>query len=247
MSFRGFGAGLHADENVPWWGMDLPGLYPRPEHYPHFSELEFGRRHKLLRQAMVDEELDALLIAGRAAMIWVSGYYDTFGSPGYILFPKEGEATIWSVYGVHIPTVRAISVIKDIRESVPRWEYFEGVEKRIKELKLEKGKIGIAGWDLYNQIRPEFVLPYAFYQYLLKKFHEARFRFFSDLIMSLAVVHSPEELRFQEKAAEITDLVFEEIIKKIKPGMKECEIWGIIKQVENREGGDGATILLGGS
>ena len=237
--------GVHASPEIPWWGPDLPGMYPRPEHYPRLSEREYERRYKMLRDAMRKEELEALLILGRAAMSWVSGYLENTAEPGVVFFPLDGDPTLFIGHGHQTPGARALSAITDIRECMPKGLCDESVKQGIRELRLEKAKIGIAGWN-FRARTPEHIISHAFYQHLLEEFPDASFKFLPELITSLACVHSPEELRFIEKAAELCDLAMKAVIEKIKPGMRECEIWGIMRYALAREGGSEQFILLAG-
>ena len=65
----------------------------------------------------------------------------------YVVFPIEGEPTlIYSMGGTHIEATRRESAIKDVRQS-RGGRFAEVIIERIKELGLERGKIGILEVD----------------------------------------------------------------------------------------------------
>ena len=228
-------------KSTPWWGENLTGMYPRPEDYPRFSDSEFERRHELLREVLRREDLEGFIIAGRSAVLWVSGYFDPFTNVGYIIFPLKGEPILIENFGHHTPSAKAMSCIKNFREGwrvdVESFAYQDAIVDALNDLNLGKGKLGICGWDIWEW-EPSNFLPALVKETLFENFPKAGFPVYDDLIMRLARVHSPEEAKFIKKACEMLDLMFYELIERVKPGMRECEVWGIIRNVMCREGGD---------
>ena len=86
--------------------------YMRP-YYPRFSEEEYARRNDLIQAEMEKREIDYLVIYGNGSMRdhcqvnvrWVSNYSD-FVYFSYVLFPREGDPTLWVTIPHHIPTAR---------------------------------------------------------------------------------------------------------------------------------------------
>ncbi len=226
---------------TPWWGEDLKGMYPRAEDYPRLPDEDFERKFGQLRQVMQIEDLDCLIIAGRAATVWISGYFDPFTNVGYVIFPREGEPILIENFGHHTPTAKAISYIRNFREGwrvkLETFAYDEAVVDSLNEFGIESGRVGICGWDIWEW-EPSNFMPAKVMDALKREFPKVEFPFFDDLIMRLARVHSEHEMVFVEKSADMLDKMFEELESRVKPGMLECEVWGIVKYVMYREGGD---------
>ena len=226
---------------TPWWGEDLKGMYPRAEDYPRLPDEDFERKFGQLRQVMQIEDLDCFIIAGRAATVWISGYFDPFTNVGYVIFPREGEPILIENFGHHTPTAKAISYIRNFREGwrvkLETFAYDEAVVDSLNEFGIKSGRVGICGWDIWEWEPSNFV-PAKVMDALKREFPNVEFPFFDDLIMRLARVHSEHEMVFVEKSADMLDKMFEELEARVKPGMLECEVWGIVKYVMYREGGD---------
>lgn len=227
----------HVTPDTPMWGPYIPGQYPRPEHFPKFPDREFENRHRKLREVMRKEEVNCLLIAGRPAMVYVSGYCDIFSFPGYVVFPLETEPILIEAYGTHTSGAKAISYIQDIRDGGGPDVYVR-IADILKERKLERGNIGICGWEYWTKVLPRQIVSVETYEHLTNKFPDAKFKFLGDIVHNLHKLKSPAEVAFTEKAAEIADMAFEEVIQRVKPGMKESELYGIMRWVEAREGAD---------
>ena len=63
--------------------------------FPRFSDQEYGRRYRAVREAMAKDNLDAILISGaRSAseVHYLANYLAQ--SPCWLLFPREGDPTV---------------------------------------------------------------------------------------------------------------------------------------------------------
>ena len=84
--------------------------------FPRFSEAEFARRYSTIRKAMKKDNVDALLISGArgsSEVNYLSNYLAQ--SPCWLLFPREGEGTVFIHFFNHQPCAKAQSVIEDVR------------------------------------------------------------------------------------------------------------------------------------
>jgi Xaa-Pro aminopeptidase len=82
-----------------------------------------------------------------------------------------------------------------------------------------------------------------------KRFAGFRFRPEPALLESLMLVKEGEEIALLEQAAEISDSVFLQVLKLIRPGMRESEIAAQISFLQRRSGGEGdafEVIVAGG-
>lgn len=153
-----------------------------------------------------------------------------------MVFPATREATAfvrgsneiewWSI---------AQDWVKDIRPSRRSWG--EPVIARMRELKLENGRIGVSG--LSGLLRaPEGTVVRGILDKVRAAFPNARFENATELLQEARSVKGPEEVAWIERAAEILDKVVAAILVKAKPGVLENEMVATIWQTIIANGGD---------
>ena len=82
-------------------------------------------------------------------MLWLTGHWEWHALCCYVLVPLDGEPTlIYSMGGTHAEAVRRESsaALADVRDS-RGGKYAEVMVERLKELKLERGRIGLLEID----------------------------------------------------------------------------------------------------
>ena len=82
-------------------------------------------------------------------MLWLTGHWEWHALAAYVLVPLEGEPTlIYSMGGTHAEAVRrqVDVVVKDVRHS-RNGRYSDIMVERLRELKLERGRIGLMEID----------------------------------------------------------------------------------------------------
>ena len=82
-------------------------------------------------------------------MLWLTGHWEWHALACYVLVPLDGEPTmIYSMGGTHAEAVRRqVEVaVKDVRHS-RNGQYAEVMVERLRELKLERGRIGLMEID----------------------------------------------------------------------------------------------------
>src|ERR687897_627609 len=109
--------------------------------YPRFSHEEYARRYQAVREAMQKENLDAILISGArgsSEVHYLSNYLAQ--SPCWLLFPRQGTATVFIHFFNHQPCAKAQSIIKDVRwyGPVPIPTLAEEMRRR----EMTRGRIG---------------------------------------------------------------------------------------------------------
>ncbi len=109
----------------------------------------------------------------------------------------------------------------------------EDAVQKIKELKLEKGNIGIAGYK-------KGLFSAAALDYLRENLPEAKISDASALmteIMNELSRTSKEEFGFLKKASEILDLSFKAVTRILKPGINELDLWAEVEYTILKNGG----------
>src|SRR3712207_1861074 len=130
--------------------------YYREAVYEQFSRAEYERRFEALRAKMRELSLDVAICPGGPShwsfgggMLWLSGHWEWHALAAYVVFPLEGEPTlIYAMGGTHIEAVRRETAagLSDVRPS-RNGRYAQVMVERIKELGLEKGRIGLLEID----------------------------------------------------------------------------------------------------
>ena len=215
------------------------------KEYPRFSKQEYARRYEEVRGRMRERGLDALIVYGdsgshggnHANVKYLSNYQDPISS--YVVFPLKGEPALYMSNRLYLPYARQMSVIAET--DAVDYDPASKVELRLRELGLERGAIGLAG--LRGILQGS--LPHGHVVHWEKAFPGASFREATDLLASVRAVKSKEELRWFRKGAAFTDLAFEALEKKARPGMTEHELAALIAGAYMPRGGGPQLIFVG--
>src|ERR1035437_8347058 len=79
---------------------------------------EFRQRLKNVREAMVPQKLDALVVFSqkRSHITYISGYYPNYHTnAALMLITAERDPTLWIKFAFDLPRAKATSWLKDIR------------------------------------------------------------------------------------------------------------------------------------
>ncbi|MGA2785141.1 MAG: M24 family metallopeptidase [Candidatus Bathyarchaeia archaeon] len=218
------------------------------QFYPRFSPKEYERRYQEIRRMMTAENLNCLIIYGdsmksnrmQANVRYVTNFVDEVVS--YVFFPLEGELTQWMDLKHHLTNARAVSVIKDMRPRSGqrgRLNMGHALVERIKEARLESGKIGIVGYSLHPW------LPYEIMLVMKEALPNVEFKNVTAAYDAIQTVHSLEEVKFMEKGAKFTDLAAEGMVRAMKPGATEAEVYGHTHAASLMRGGEFDFSLIG--
>lgn len=196
--------------------------------FPRFSDEEYTRRYNAIREAMKKDAVDALLISGArgsSELNYLSNYLAQ--SPCWLLFPREGDATVFIHFFNHQPCAKAQSVVEDVRwyGPTPMPTLSEEIHKR----GLNKGKIGLVSMRAMN---------YGHVIELQRQFPEAEFVEFGPQFGRIRRVRSEEELVYLRKSGYLTDLACEALENKLRPGLTEQDVLSIVYGAYIKHGGD---------
>jgi ectoine hydrolase len=233
--------------------MSTSGIrYPHPidrQRYawPTFSDAEFARRHGIVRRFMDEHGLDCLLITGNnsiwergwANIRWVSNYMGTMELDCTCVFPREGEPML-AILGLNarLPDRIARSIVTDVRGALNTARI---VVERLRELGLQRGRIGIV------TPAPFIDIPHDHHVALTEAFPDAEFPRFSDEFWLARMVMSDEELACLDEAGRIGDCAVSAIIDRLKPGMREVDLFNIVYDALTAEGGENPCMVLAAS
>ena len=237
------------DQNAPFSNMhDTP--YYRDAVYDHFSKQEYQRRYPALRDKMREHKLDCVIVPGGPShwsfgggMQWLTGHWEWHAISSYVLVPLDGEPTlIFSMGGTHAEACRreCANALTDVRHS-RNGRYAEVMVERLKELRLERGRIGLIEIDA----RHNDYLPVNQYNVLRQSLPEAELVFTKGFLHELVVIHSEEELRCVRKAGVLCQRAMEAMIARAKPGVPEYELRAAAGAAILDGGGDIDFLIIG--
>ncbi len=180
----------------------------------------FEHRIQSLREKLLKEKLDAVLVSSVSNIIYFSGYAN--------FSPLEREAYIFlgSDFAYIITDARYSEAVK---KQVPQLTLFErGHKKSMKDLfKKHQKEIKRLGIEENN-------LTVSEHKSLSKHFKKKHFE-----VAGLRSIKTKEEIKKIEKACRIGDLAFDYIVKKIRTGVTEKQV---AEELENFIKGKGARL-----
>ena len=237
------------DQSLPFANMrDTP--YYRDCVWEQFSKAEYERRYKALRAKMREDKLDAVIVPGGPShwsfgggMLWLTGHWEWHALASYVLVPLEGEPTmIYSMGGTHAEAVRRqVEVaVKDVRHS-RSGRYADVMVERLRELKLERGRIGLMEIDP----RHGDYLPVNQYNVLRDNMPGAELVFTEGFLHELLSIHSAEELDCVRKAGVLCQRAMEAMVARAAPGVKEYELRAAAGSAILEGGGDIDFLIIG--
>ncbi len=172
-----------------------------------------------VRDAMQKQGLDALLVSSLSNIRYLTGFT---GSNGLL-----------------VVTSRSAIFISDIR-------YTNQAKLEVDGCKIVITKIG-----LYEEASRRRVLEhaskvgfesqqitYAQYRVLRKLFPSTSFASTKEIVEDVMLVKDQHEIAMIRRAAEISDLVFAEVVNEIRPGVSELEIAGSISYLHRKLGAE---------
>lgn len=208
-----------------------------------FSLAERERRWGRVRELMRQEKLGAIIgfpnqshwdqfQADIRYLTHIGGHQTEVAA----VFPLSEEPTAFVRGGNEVEWWSiAQDWLKDIRPSRRSWS--PPVIARMKELKLENGRIGVSG--LSGLLRaPEGTVVVGMLDQVRRAFPNAKFENATEILQDARSIKSPEEIAWMERAAEILDKVVTAIIAKAKPGVMENDMVATIWQTIIANGGD---------
>ena len=208
---------------------------------------ERDRRYQRVRDEMARRAIDCLLLpanSGRWEQLQADSRYLTsiggFATEVFTVFPLEGEVTAY-IFNRAAWWKQAQQWVTDVRDGRNRWG--QNAIERIKELRLEKGTIGIAG--LAGLFRaPEGIIPYSSVKAIQEAFPHAKLVNATELMQEIRSIKSDEEISFLERSAAIIEKTIETMAQTARPGVSEKELYGTMIHAMLSNGGELPTLFF---
>ncbi|HEY1269820.1 MAG TPA: M24 family metallopeptidase [Candidatus Binatia bacterium] len=210
---------------------------------PKFSAAERERRWGRVRELMRGAGLDAIIgfpnqshwdqfQADIRYLTHIGGHQTEVA----VVFPISGDVTAFVRGGNEVEWWGiAQDWVKDIRQTRRTWA--DPVIERMKELKLDRARIGVTG--LAGLLRaPEGTVVTGMLDKAKKAFSGATFENATELLQDARSVKGKEEVAWIERAAGILDKVADAILAKARVGVMENEVVAEIWRTIIANGGD---------
>jgi len=223
---------------------ELEGMQKRFP-YPRFSRTEYERRYQNIRRMMSERNLDCLLIIGGSAAygrLWFNFRYVTnmMGKAemaNYCFFPKEGDPAVVTRPGHSLAgAMLARTAVRNVIVGKP--SVLAAIVNEIKERGYERGRVGIVEYDPYTSI------PKNHWDFFTANLPEAEFVFVTREFIAMRLLKSAEEIDALEKSAELGDVGIRAMRDRVRPGMTEGEVFGIVHEAVLKAGGEMGMIQL---
>jgi Xaa-Pro dipeptidase len=218
--------------------------------HPQFSAAEYARRYAALRGKMQDANLDCVIIPGGPShwsfgggMLWLTGHWEWHALACYVVVPREGEPTlVYSMGGTHAEAVRreTAAALADVRGS-RGGRYAEVMAERVKELNLERGRIGLLEIDP----RHKDYLPVNQYKRLEELLPDAELVFTHGWMHELLSIHSAEELDCIRHAGLLCERAMAAMLARAAPGVSELDLRAAAGAAILEGGGDIDFLIIG--
>ena len=178
---------------------------------PTLSVRERDRRYARLREGLKEKGADCAVVAA-SNLFYVS---NGISGERFGLLPTEDLPITVVVNGRHLVDVPA-SVITESQEWVKDVRGANDASPliaRIKELKLEKGSIGLANKNL----------PLNVHRQLARELPEAKLVDVSEVFDDVRTIKGDEEIALLEQASRVFDAGIERMYERVRPGMTGSE------------------------
>ena len=192
-----------------------------------FSNLEYERRLKGVREALEKKNLDALISSIHWNLNYLTGLRLTPNHYKVVIIPREG-ALIGVVRELEVPGAKATSLVENwvpwSDSGDPTYMSHNPVKatiKALKELHLDGMRVGIETGiaRFYNH------MTIRHYELLKKEMPNTEFVDDENIVMNLRVIKSDAEIEYMKRAAVITERTALEAIQHIRPGISQAEVY----------------------
>jgi len=175
---------------------------------------------------MRDAELSALLIYNTPSsyneVLYLSNFITTRET--FLVFPAEGEPTLFIQMFNHVPNARKVANIADLRWGGP--DSAVAVVENLRARGLENSRIGLVG-----------PISFKHHDALRRSLPQVTFTDFTPQFLQFRLIKSEEEIEFLRKGAEFSDLAIEALEREARPGITENDLAAIVEGAYLRLGG----------
>lgn len=191
-----------------------------------FSTAEYARRHAALARILTENHLAGVVIYGNRGQTSMFHYLANFNPrwESFLFFPDEGDPVLFVQLFNHLPDARRISILSDTRWGGP--DSIQTLAAELQSRGLGAESLGIAG-----------SIPYQRYQALQEALPGITWLDVTMPLARLRWIKSEEEIVVIKRSAQLTDLAMAALVQRVKPGMRECDLPGLMQSAVQPAGG----------
>jgi Xaa-Pro aminopeptidase len=201
--------------------------------YPMFSTAERDRRWATVRKLMREKGVDVIVVPNntghstdfQANVRWLTHVGGGGDADIAAVFPLDGEVTALANRAKSNWLSGAQNWTKDVRNS--RRNMGLAAIERLKELGVERGRIGITGLGAGTRT-PMGTILLGFYRLIRDNFPNAELTDATDILAEARYQKSREEIDVLAKSQEIIEKAIDAEIEAAKPGVRDWHLWAIV-------------------
>ncbi|MCC7349921.1 MAG: aminopeptidase P family protein [Phycisphaerales bacterium] len=202
------------------------------------SNDEFEQRVNRVQELLASDARDAVLVFSTesepAGVRYFSDYWPSFETAA-VLIAKSGPAALLigpesGTYARSRSRLENVIRMKDFRESsMPDYPgtTLASWQDVLRQFKV--GRLGIAGWHMF---------PHAIMQSIQQVLGRENVSDADELVRQVTLIKSPAEQQCLKEAARLSELGFNAVLEKIRPGMTEIQLVGIATQAMMEAGAE---------
>ncbi len=201
--------------------------------WPWFSEDEYRSRYARIRAAMAEKGLHALIVYGiggylgnepaQPNVVFITSFAAMVQT--YVIFPLEGEPTVFVTWGNHHRNAQRMTPLRDVRVGGMAQTPLR-VADRLEELGAGGKKVGIVGAMHWANIN----LPYDHHVAITGALPRTEFEYVTEWYEELRLIKSEEEMTYMRRAAAMTDAAYEVMVRATRPGVRPCDLHNLVMQ-----------------
>ena len=211
--------------------------------YPKFSLAERDRRWALVQKLMREKKLDVIVCPNntghstdfQANVRWLTHVGGGGDADIAALIPASGEPTAFANRADSNWLSGAQDWTKDVRNS--RRNMGQAAIDRLKELKVERGRIGVTGLGAGTRT-PMGTILHGFYLLLRDNFPNAELVDATGVLEEARFVKSQEEVDVLAKSQEIIEKAIDAEVALARAGVRDWDVWAEVMSTLVKNGSE---------
>lgn len=219
--------------------LSVPAIETISGPRPSLSLKERDRRWAKVRAMLDEHNLDCLVLYGYKSHDHYDCYLTNEQFDGAVVLPREGDAIAFTALTQRLARRMATNLrgefwVKDVRIG----RYGPQTVAVLKELGLERGRIGVFGLDSWGPGEFDGLVPYRMWQTVLEGLPNAEFVDVSVPFKKLMLVKSEEELELYRYSGKVGDIACRAMLEATAAGVPETEIYAAVQHAIFVHGAD---------
>lgn len=230
---------MNETTNIAGKFLSVPAIEKLPDQRPSLSLKERDRRWNKVRAMLDEHNLDCLVLYGYKSHDHYDCYLTNEQFDGAVVLPREGDAIAFTALTQRLARRLATNLrgefwVKDVRIG----RYGPQTVAVLKELGLERGRIGVFGLDSWGPGEFDGLVPYRMWQTVLEGLPNAEFVDVSVPFKKLMLVKSEEELELYRYSGKVGDIACRAMLEATAAGVPETEIYAAVQHAIYVHGAD---------